>query len=127
MQDINRVILVGHLGADPEFKETKTGKSRCQFSIATHRSYLTAEGKWEEKTDWHSVVAWDKQAELCRSNLFKGSPVFVDGLIQTRSWKNENGVRVKIIEIKAESIRYLGASVGSDASPAIARSGTESA
>ena len=81
MKSINKVFLVGRLGAAPELRTTKTGKTYARLSVATHRNWKTEEGKYENRTDWHRITVWGTQAERCADRLGKGSPIFVEGHI----------------------------------------------
>jgi single-strand DNA-binding protein len=81
MKSMNKVFLMGHLGGDPELKMSKTGKPYARISLATNRSWLTADDKWEEKTDWHSVFVWGDLAERCAHDLRKGTHVLVEGAL----------------------------------------------
>ena len=87
----NKVILIVHLGADPEGRYTKKGRSTVTFSLATNEVWKTADGATKEHTEWHNVVAWDKLADFSNDYLFKGQLVVVEGHIRTRSWKDLKG------------------------------------
>ncbi|MGZ3721517.1 MAG: single-stranded DNA-binding protein [Bdellovibrionales bacterium] len=89
MKSLNRVFLMGHLGADPQIKVSKTGKSYARLSVATNRSWMNAEDHREEKTDWHSVFVWGPLADRCCHNLRKGALVFVEGSLSY--WKVAEG------------------------------------
>ncbi len=88
---INRVILVGRLGKDPEIKYTPSGMAKTEFSLATDESRKDAQGNRTSQTEWHNIVLWDKQAEVAGQYLKKGSLIYVEGRIQTRSWEDSQG------------------------------------
>ena len=88
---INKVILVGNLGADPELRYTGSGTAVCNFNVATNESYKDREGNLVEKTEWHRVVAWDRPAEICAEYLKKGSQVYIEGKLRTRKWQDKEG------------------------------------
>ena len=98
---MNKVILVGGLGKDPEMKYTSSGKAVCNFSIATDEFY-----NGEKKTEWHRIVAWGKTAELCGQYLSKGSKVGIDGKLTTRSWE-QNGEKKYMTEVVAFNVEFL--------------------
>lgn len=105
---VNKVILIGNLGKDPELKYTANGKAVCNFSIATTERWVDGEGNKQEKTEWHSIVAWGKQAESCGKYLAKGRTVYVEGRLTTRSWDGKDGVKHYKTEVVAENVRFLG-------------------
>lgn len=107
---INKVIIVGNLGADPELRYTGTGTAVCNLSVATNESYKDRDGNMVEKTEWHRVVAWDRLAEICGEYLKKGSQVYFEGSIQTRSWDDQDGNTRYTTEIKAREMMILGGS-----------------
>lgn len=104
---LNKVMLIGNLGADPEIRHTPSGASVANFNLATSRSW-TREGRKEEKTDWHRIVAWDKLAEICQQYLKKGSKVYIEGRIETRSWDDAStGQKKYMTEIIADQMIML--------------------
>ena len=103
MASVNKAILVGNLGQDPEIRYTPSGSAVANFSIATTDKY-----KDEEKTEWHRIVAFGKLAEICGEYLQKGKQVFIEGKIQTRSWEDRDGVKKYTTEIVANSMQMLG-------------------
>jgi single-strand DNA-binding protein len=110
---VNKAIIVGNLGADPEMKYLPSGKAVCEMRIAT--SEKTKDG---EKTEWHTVIAWEKTAENCTQYLKKGRSVYVEGRIQTRSWDDKNGGGKKYkTEIVAERVQFLGGGDGRKSEP----------
>lgn len=87
---VNRATILGHLGKDPDLRTIPSGKSVCNFSVATSDRYQKG-GEWQEKTEWHNIVVWGKAAEYCDKFLRKGSMVYLEGKIQTRKWKDKDG------------------------------------
>jgi single-strand DNA-binding protein len=108
MAGINKVILIGNLGKDPELRYTPNSQAVATFSLATTEKWKDKEGKFQEKTEWHNVVAWGKQAEICKEYLKKGSPVYVEGRIQHRSYDDKDGNNRYITEIVARMVQMLG-------------------
>ncbi len=104
---MNRAILIGRLGQDPKTANTQTGTIIVNFSLATDESYTGQDGNKVEKTEWHRVVAFGKQAEFCSSYLTKGRLVLVEGSIQTRKWQDQEGRDQSTTEVKARSIQAL--------------------
>jgi single-strand DNA-binding protein len=107
MAGINKVLLIGRLGADPEIRYTNSGAPVANFRIATSETWTSKEGKKEEKTEWHKIVAWGKLGELCGEYLSKGRRVFIEGKIQTRSWDDKNGEKKYMTEIIAQTVQFL--------------------
>lgn len=105
MSGVNKVILLGRLGKDPDSRTTPGGQQVCNFSIATSESYVK-DGKKEEKTEWHDIVLWGKLAELAGKYLNKGDNVYVEGKIQTRSWEKDGQVIHKK-EVVASSMTFV--------------------
>ena len=105
---INKVILIGNLGQDPELKYTGNGTAVCNMRLATNESYKDASGEWVDKTEWHSVVAWSRLAEICGEYLKKGSQVYFEGSLQTRQWEDKDGNTRYTTEIKAREMQMLG-------------------
>jgi len=105
---VNKVILIGHLGADPEIRYTPTGAPVANLRIATNESWKNKNGQKEERTEWHRVVAWSKLAELASQYLTKGRQVYIEGRIQTRSWDDKDGQKKYSTEIVATGIQFLG-------------------
>jgi len=104
---VNKVILVGNLGQDPELRYTGTGTAVCNLRLATNESYKDASGEWVERTEWHSVVAWARLAEICNEYLKKGSQVYFEGSLQTRQWDDKDGNTKYTTEIKAREMMML--------------------
>ena len=103
---INKAILIGNLGADPEVRYTQTGTAVASFTIATTESW-TKDGAKEEKTEWHRIVAFARLGEICGEYLSKGSKVYIEGRIQTRSWDDKDGVKKYTTEIVAREMKML--------------------
>jgi single-strand DNA-binding protein len=103
---VNKVILIGNLGADPELRRTPNGVAVTNFSLATSRKFKAQDGQFREDTEWHNIVAWNKAAEIMAQYLKKGSKVYVEGFLQTRSWETD-GVRKYRTEIVAREFHFL--------------------
>lgn len=112
MAGVNKVFLVGALGADPEMKYTNSGTPICNFRIATSERYKDRDGNQKEKTEWHRVVAWSKLAEICGQYLAKGRQVYVEGSLSTRSWDDQDGNKRYMTEIVAREVQFLGGNAG---------------
>lgn len=104
---VNRVILVGNLGDDPQLRYTGTGTAVCNLRLATNESYKDASGNWQERTEWHSLVAWDKLAEICNEYLKKGSQAYFEGSLQTRQYEDKSGGTKYATEIKVKEMMLL--------------------
>jgi single-strand DNA-binding protein len=107
MKGINNVILVGHLGKDPDIREFDSGNIVANFPMATTERFKTKDGKTSEKTDWHNVVCWGKLAELADKFLQKGSLVYLSGRSQTRSWDDTDGKKRYITEVNGRELVLL--------------------
>ena len=110
MFGVNKAILVGNLGADPEIRKTNNQHAFTQFNLATSESWVNRDGERQEKTEWHRIVVWGKLAETCAKHLAKGRQVFIEGRLQTRSWETEQGQKRFITEVIANQILFLGKS-----------------
>lgn len=108
MAGVNKVILIGNLGKDPEVRSTTTGQRVANFSLATSRSWTGQDGQRQEKTEWHSIVVWGKLAEICEKYLQKGKQVYIEGRIETRSWQDKEGQTKYKTEIICEQMTMLG-------------------
>ena len=113
---VNIAIVVGNLGKDPEVRFTQSGRAVANFSVATSDSWTGQDGNRQERTEWHNIVVWGKQAELCGQYLAKGRQVFVQGRIQTRSWEDKTGNTRYTTEIVAQRVQFLGGGGGARAS-----------
>ena len=105
---INKVILIGRLGNDPEVRYTANGGAVANFSLATNESWTDKSGQKQERTEWHKVVAWSKLGELCGQYLSKGRQAFVEGRLQTRDWTDKEGNKRYTTEIIAQNVQFLG-------------------
>lgn len=107
MASVNRVMLIGRLGHDPELKYTPQGMAVCKFALATSESWVGKDGQKQENTEWHKVVVWNKAAENVAKYLAKGRSCYVEGKIQTQSWEDKNGQKCYATEIVASSVQFL--------------------
>jgi single-strand DNA-binding protein len=104
MADLNKVMLIGNIGKDPEMRFTANGSAVTTFSVATNRNFLRPDGEWEKETDWFDVVTWNQLAERCSQNLQKGSRVYVEGRLHTRSWEGQDGQKRYRTEVIANTV-----------------------
>jgi len=107
MMGVNRVTLLGNLGADPETKKTASGQSITLFNLATSNSWTNREGQRQEHTEWHRVVVWGKLAETCAEYLAKGRKVYIEGRLQTRSWEDDKNQKRYATEVVAREVLFL--------------------
>lgn len=107
MAGVNKVIIVGRLGADPETRQVGSGGTVARLSVATSENWVDKEGQKQERTEWHRIVVWGKLAEICGRHLAKGRQVYVEGRLQTRSWE-DNGQKKYSTEIVASTVQFLG-------------------
>lgn len=115
MASVNKVIIVGNLGADPEIRYMPSGDAVCQFRVATTDRFKDKQsGEVRESTEWHSISAFAKLAEVCGEYLKKGSQVYVEGKLQTRKYTDKNGIEKYATGIRAETMKMLGARPGGD-------------
>lgn len=112
---VNKAILVGRLGRDPETRYTGSGTAVANFSIATSEKFKDRNGEKQERTEWHKITAWGKLAEICQQYLKKGSLVFIEGSIGTREWQDKEGIKRYTTEITAREMKILGSRDGSSA------------
>ena len=105
---VNKVILVGRLGRDPETRYTGGGQAVANFSVATDETYKDKSGERQKRTEWHKIVVWGKQAEIAQQYLKKGSLIFIEGRIQSREWQDKEGQKRTSFEIVANNFRMLG-------------------
>ncbi len=120
---VNKVILIGNLGSDPELKYTPSGAAVTNFNVATNEVWNDKDGNKQERTEWHRVVLWRKLAEIAGEYLKKGSKVYLEGRLQTRSWEDKDGVKRYTTDVVADNMTMLdskgeGGSSGSDVSSA---------
>ncbi|HVK74934.1 MAG TPA: single-stranded DNA-binding protein [Kofleriaceae bacterium] len=104
---VNKVILIGHLGADPDMRYTPSGNGVCELRVATSESWKDKNGQRQERTEWHRVVVWGKTAEICAKYLAKGRQVYIEGRIQTRSYDDKEGQKRYITEVIANDVQFL--------------------
>jgi single-strand DNA-binding protein len=105
---LNKVMIIGHLGRDPEMRYTPSGRPVTTFSVATNRSWNTSDGERHTETEWFNVVAWGSLAEICKQHLNKGQQVYIEGRLQTRNWEDNEGKRHSSTEIVANEMIILG-------------------
>ena len=122
MSSVNRVFLIGNLGADPEVRYTQSGSPVANFRIATTETWNDRNGQRQEKTEWHRIVVWGKQAETCGEYLSKGRSVCVEGRLETREWEDREGQRSFTTEIKADRVTFLAGGRDGGGSPSRGRS-----
>jgi single-strand DNA-binding protein len=108
MASVNKVILVGNLGAEPEVRYTPSGKAVASFNLATREQWTGKDGEKGEKTEWHRIVAWARLGEICGEYLHKGSQVYIEGRLQTRTWEDREGNKRSTTEIVAQTMQMLG-------------------
>ncbi len=112
MASVNKAILVGNLGKDPELRQTTSGKSVCEFPLATNESWTDASGQRQERTEWHRIIVWGRQGENASKYLSKGRQVYVEGRIQTREWQDKEGNKRYTTEIVANTVQFLSSDGG---------------
>jgi len=112
MSSVCKVIIIGHLGKDPELKYTQSGEPVCNFSVATSEKWKDKNDQVQEKTEWHKIVVWGKTAENCDKYLSKGRQCYVEGKLQTRKWTDKEGVDRYTTEIVAHTVVFLGGGQG---------------
>ena len=108
MAGVNKVILLGNLGRDPELRYTQGGQAVANFTLATSESWNDKSGERVERTEWHRVVVWGRVAELCSQYLSKGRSVYLEGRIQTREWEDKEGKKRYTTEVNAQTVQFLG-------------------
>jgi single-strand DNA-binding protein len=112
MSGVNKVIIVGRLGADPEVKAVGQGSTVTRLNVATSENWLGKDGQKQERTEWHRIVVWGKLAEICGKHLSKGRQVYVEGRLQTRQWEDQQGQKKYTTEIVANTVQFLGSASG---------------
>jgi single-strand DNA-binding protein len=122
---VNKAILVGRLGRDPETRYTSGGQAVCNFTMATDETYKDRAGERQKRTEWHKIVVWGKQAEIAQQYLRKGSLIYVEGRIQSRQWDDREGQKRTSVEIVANNFRMLGSRGDSAAAGASAGGGSQ--
>ncbi|MCX6827063.1 MAG: single-stranded DNA-binding protein [candidate division Zixibacteria bacterium] len=108
MAAINKVILIGNLGKDPELRYTPAGQPVASFSLATSEKWKDKNGVVQDRTEWHNIVVWGRQAEIAKEYLSKGKQVYIEGRIQTRSWDDKDGNKRYMTEIITQRMQFLG-------------------
>lgn len=116
-RSLNKAMIIGNLGADPEIRSTGSGTRVATLSVATSRSWTDRSGQTQEKTEWHRVVAWDRLAEICERYLSKGDRVYVEGRIEYRQWEGQDGQTRYTTEIRAREMIMLGGRGDSGGAP----------
>lgn len=107
MSSLNKAMIIGRLGSDPEVRYTQSNTAVATLNIATNDRYKDSSGEWKERTEWHRVVAWGRKAEICQEYLKKGSQVYIEGPIQTQKWEDKDGQTRYTTEIKALTLTML--------------------
>jgi single-strand DNA-binding protein len=105
---LNKVMVIGHLGRDPEMRYTPSGRPVTTFTIAVSRSWNTADGERRSETEWFNIVAWGNLAEICKQYLHKGQQVYIEGRLQTRRWEDKEGQKHTNVEVVANEMMMLG-------------------
>ncbi len=108
MSGVNKVILIGRLGKDPEVKAIGSGQTVARLTVATSETWVK-DGQKQEKTEWHNITVWGKLAEICGKHLSKGRQVYIEGKLQTRSWEDQNGQKRYATDVVASTVQFLGA------------------
>ncbi len=108
MSGVNKVIIVGRLGGDPELRQTSTGQNVARFNVATSEQWKDKNGETQERTEWHRIVVWGRLGEVCGQHLSKGRQVYLEGRLQTRSWEDQQGQKKYSTEVVAQNVQFLG-------------------
>ena len=108
MASLNKIMLIGNVGNDPEMRYTPNGKAVTSFRMATNRRYTTPDGESREETDWYRISVWGKQAEQCNQFLSKGRQVYVEGRLHARNWEGQNGQMRTSLDVTADRVLFLG-------------------
>jgi single-strand DNA-binding protein len=117
MSGFNKVILIGNLGANPEMRYTQAGQAVANLRLATTERWTDKSGQKQEITEWHRIVVWGKQAEICGQYLTKGRQIYVEGRIRTRQWQDQQGQKRYSTEIVAQTVQMLGPRTGAERGP----------
>ena len=104
---LNKVMIIGNLGRDPEMRYTPSGQAVTQFTVAVNRNYKNAQDEWQEETEWFRIVVWGQQAERAANNLRKGGKVYIEGRLQTRQWEGQDGQKRYTTELVANTVTNL--------------------
>jgi single-strand DNA-binding protein len=121
---VNKVILIGRLGRDPEIKYTPSGAPVAKFSVATDEVFKDRAGEQQRRTEWHNIVAWNKLAEICGEYLTKGKQVYIEGSIRSRQWEDQSGNKRTAYEIVAREMKMLGSRADAERGSATATAST---
>lgn len=105
---LNKVMIIGHLGREPEMRYTPSGRPVTTFTVATSRSWNTVDGERHTETEWFNIVAWSNLAEICKQYLTKGQQVYIEGRLQTRRWEDKEGGKHSSVEVVASEMMMLG-------------------
>lgn len=127
MSSINKVILIGRLGKDPEVKYTPSGAPVAKFSLATDEVFKDRAGEQQRRTEWHNIVAWNRLAEICGEYLTKGKQIYIEGSIRSRQWEDQSGNKRTSYEIVAREMKMLGSKADSERAAAGASAGAGAA
>lgn len=122
---LNKVMIIGHLGRDPEMRYTPSGRPVTTFTVAVSRSWNTADGERRSETEWFNVVAWGNLAEICKQYLHKGQQVYIEGRLQTRHWEDKEGQKRTNVEVVANEMMMLGDRRDSSKKPQESKEGEE--
>jgi single-strand DNA-binding protein len=114
MASLNKVLLIGNLGKDPEVRYTASGTAVASFSLATSEKFKNKSGEWEERTEWHNIILWGRLAEIAGEYLSKGKTVYIEGRLQTRKWQDKDGKDRYTTEIVGEKMQMLSRKEGSN-------------
>jgi len=125
MAGVNKVILIGNLGRDPELRYTQSGQAVGNFTLATTENWTDKGGEKVERTEWHRIVTWGKLAEMCAQYLTKGRTVYIEGRLQTREWEDRDGHKRQTTEINAATVQFLGSPRGEGSGPRSAAAGND--
>ncbi len=112
MGSVNKVILVGNLGRDPELRYTPNGAPVATFTLATNETWKDKDGQKQEHTEWHRIVVWGKLAEICGEYLHKGRQIYIEGAIRSRTYKDRDGAEKTVTEVRADNLVMLGKGEG---------------
>ena len=121
-KSVNKVILIGNLGKDPELKHTSGGTAVATMTLATNERFKDKSGEWQDRTEWHNVVLWQRLAEIAAEYLKKGRSVYIEGRLQTRSWEDKQGQKRYTTEVVASDLVLLGGGRGEDGGGSSGRS-----
>jgi single-strand DNA-binding protein len=124
MSGVNKVILVGRLGADPEVKAIGSGSTVARLNLATSETWVK-DGQKQERTEWHRITVWGKLAEICGKHLSKGRQIYVEGKLQTRSWEDQQGQKRYATDIVASTVQFLSPATGERATTTTTSSGDD--